>query len=51
MLFRSDNGSYGSHETDEARAEMANFVAGKHELFPLPAEEIALNPMDQNPGY
>ena len=50
-VMNKDNGSYGSHETDEARAEMANFVAGKHELFPLPAEEIALNPMDQNPGY
>jgi hypothetical protein len=30
---------------------MASFVAGKNELFPLPSEELALNPMDQNPGY
>lgn len=46
-----DNGSYGKNESPEARAEMAAFVAGKHELFPIPAEEIALNPMTQNPGY
>jgi len=46
-----DNGSYGKNESLEARAEMARFVEGKHELFPIPAEEIALNPMAQNPGY
>lgn len=46
-----DNGSYGSTETAEARAEMASFIKGKHELFPIPAEEINLNPMEQNPGY
>lgn len=45
------NGTYGSHENDELRAEMANFIKGKHELFPLPMEEINLNPMPQNPGY
>lgn len=46
-----DTGTYGSTESDEARAEMAKFIPGKHELFPIPAEEIALNPMAQNPGY
>ena len=46
-----DSGSYGSRESAEARAEMASFIKGKHELFPIPAEEIALNPMEQNPGY
>ena len=46
-----DNGSYGKTESEEARKEMANFIKGKHELFPLPAEEISLNPMPQNPGY
>ena len=46
-----DNGSYGKNESAEARAEMASFIEGKHELFPIPAEEIALNPMSQNPGY
>lgn len=44
-------GSYGSSESNEARAEMANFIKGKHELFPIPSEERILNPMDQNPGY
>ncbi len=46
-----DNGTYGRNESDEARAEMANFIKGKSELFPIPAEEINLNPMEQNPGY
>lgn len=46
-----DTGSYGSRESAEARAEMATFVEGKHELFPIPSEEIILNPMEQNPGY
>ena len=46
-----DNGSYGRTETEEARAEMANFIKGKNELFPIPSEEINLNPMEQNPGY
>ena len=30
---------------------MSPFVAGKNELFPIPAQEILLNPMPQNPGY
>lgn len=30
---------------------MANFIKGKNELFPIPAEEINLNPMEQNAGY
>ena len=51
QVMDKDNGSYGKNETAEARAEMATFVPGKNELFPIPAEEIALNPMPQNPGY
>ena len=51
QVLDKDNGSYGRNETPEARAEMASFIAGKHELFPIPSEEIALNPMPQNPGY
>ena len=51
QVMDRDNGSYGKNETTEARAEMASFIAGKNELFPIPAEEIALNPMEQNPGY
>ncbi|MDE6311866.1 MAG: RagB/SusD family nutrient uptake outer membrane protein [Muribaculaceae bacterium] len=50
-IMDRDKGSYGRSECEEARAEMANFVPGKHELFPIPSEEIALNPMEQNPGY
>ena len=46
-----DQGSYGKNESAEARAEMANFIKGKNELFPIPAEEINLNPMEQNAGY
>lgn len=45
------HGSYGSTESEEVRAEMANFIKGKNELFPIPSEEINLNPMAQNPGY
>ena len=50
-VLDKDHGTYGSTETAEARAEMANFVKGKCELFPIPSEEINLNPMEQNPGY
>lgn len=50
-LMDKDNGSYASRESAEARAEMAKFIPCKHELFPLPAEELNLNPMQQNPGY
>lgn len=50
-VLDKDNGSYASHETKAARDEMAKFIKGKHELFPIPSEEIRLNPMEQNPGY
>ncbi|MDY5827200.1 MAG: RagB/SusD family nutrient uptake outer membrane protein [Candidatus Limisoma sp.] len=50
-VMDKDNGSYGKTESAAARAEMASFIKGKHELFPIPAEEINLNPMDQNYGY
>lgn len=50
-IMDKNNGSYGSNESPEARAEMASFIPGKSELFPIPAEEINLNPMSQNPGY
>lgn len=45
------NGTYGKTENADLRDEMATFIPGKHELFPIPAEEINLNPMAQNPGY
>lgn len=44
-------GTYASSESDAVKAEMANFIKGKHEYFPIPLEEIQYNPMSQNPGY
>lgn len=43
--------AYKLTETPEAQEHMGDFVAGKHELFPIPSQEIDLNPMDQNPLY
>lgn len=43
--------AYKAGETEEARAEMADFVEGKHELFPIPQKEIDLGHLEQNPGY
>ena len=39
--------------TGRAADEIDGFVAGKHDLFPIPAEEILLsgNRWDNNPGY
>ncbi len=44
--------AYKANETPEAQAEMAPFIAGKNELFPLPQVELDLNPgMQQNPAW
>lgn len=45
--------AYKATETADAQHHMQEFVAGKHEIFPIPQEERQLNPtpMDQNPGY
>jgi len=45
--------AYKATETVDAQSYMNEFVAGKHELFPIPQEEIQLNTvtMEQNPGY
>jgi hypothetical protein len=43
--------AYKAGETAEAQSHMSPFIAGKHELFPIPSQEIDLNPMDQNPNY
>ncbi|MBD5176544.1 MAG: RagB/SusD family nutrient uptake outer membrane protein [Bacteroidales bacterium] len=51
QVMDPSTGSYGSTEAAPIRQEMAAFITGKHELFPLPSEEIQLNPMPQNPGY
>lgn len=50
-VMDKDRGTYGSKESATLRAEMANFEKGKNELFPIPSEELNLNPMQQNPGY
>lgn len=34
--------AYKATETEEARSHMAEFIAGKHETFPLPEEEVKL---------
>lgn len=44
--------AYQVTESEAAQSHMATFVAGKHELFPIPAKEIELNPaLTQNNGY
>lgn len=43
--------AYRAQESEAVRAEMGNFIRGKHELLPIPQQEIDLNPMEQNPGY
>lgn len=45
--------AYKATESAEAQSHIQEFVAGKHEIFPIPQEEIQLNPtqMNQNPGY
>ena len=45
--------AYKVTESAEAQSHIQEFVAGKHEIFPIPQEEIQLNPteMSQNNGY
>lgn len=43
--------AYKATESEAAQKAMSEFKAGTHELFPIPADEITLNPMEQNPGY
>lgn len=45
--------AYKATESQEAQSHMQEFVAGKHEIFPIPQEEIQLNPteMKQNNLY
>ena len=45
--------AYKLTETADAQHHMNEFIAGKHEIFPIPQEEIQLNPtkMEQNPKY
>ena len=43
--------AYKASETAAVRAEMGDFIAGKHELFPIPQEEVNLGGLTQNPQY
>ena len=43
--------AYAATESAEARSHMGTFREGVHEIFPIPVEEIELNPMEQNFGY
>lgn len=43
--------AYKASETDLARNEMRTFVKGKHELLPIPDEEVRLGSLDQNPNW
>ena len=45
--------AYKASESAEVQGHIQEFVAGKHEIFPIPQEERQLNPtyMEQNPGY
>lgn len=43
--------AYKAVESSDAQSQMAPFIKGVHELFPIPSKEIDLNPMEQNPGY
>lgn len=37
--------------TGKAAATIPGFVAGKHEVFPIPQQEIDISGLEQNPGY
>ncbi|MFN4085239.1 MAG: RagB/SusD family nutrient uptake outer membrane protein [Spirosomataceae bacterium] len=37
--------------TKKAASEIPGFVAGKHEVFPIPQQEIDISGLTQNPGY
>lgn len=42
---------YRENASEEIKKHMSPFVAGKHELFPIPLKEIEKNSMTQNNGY
>ena len=44
--------AYKAQESKDVQHHMQEFVAGKHELLPIPQEERQLDPLlSQNPGY
>jgi hypothetical protein len=50
-VAKSTMDAYIAGETEEVRKESATFIAGKNELFPIPAKEIELSGIQQNPKY
>lgn len=42
---------YDLVRTGQAAAKISGFVAGKHEVFPIPQTEIDVSNLTQNPGY
>ena len=42
---------YDLVRTGQAAAEISGFVAGKHEVFPIPQTEIDVSNLTQNAGY
>ena len=50
MDYRAKYSSAAGAATTEGDA-MSNFIAGKHELMPIPQEEVRLGGYTQNPGY
>jgi hypothetical protein len=43
--------AYKAGESAAVKAEMADFTEGKHELMPIPQEEVKLGQLEQNPNY
>ena len=50
-IAKSTMDAYKAGESAEAKAEMGDFIEGKHELFPIPQEEVNLGGLTQNSGY
>ena len=51
--MRAYKNNYQDEERDGSSegTDMYDFVDGKHELFPIPWEEVSLGGLTQNPGY
>ena len=37
--------------TNQASSVIPGFVEGKHEVFPIPQQEVDISGLTQNPGY
>lgn len=43
--------AYKAGESAEVKEHIADFTQGKHELMPIPQEEVKLGQLEQNPNY